>query len=306
MSDTSRLTISINLLGIDALMDAAGRSFVDAALIAENMGVDGVVMPDHVVMGENTQQYPFHEWTAPPDMSWPEPMTVLSALAGATQSIQLATSVLIAPLRPAAFLAKQAATLDQLSSGRLQFGVGLGWQREEYEASNYDFDNRRQLLVEQIEACRQLWKNSPASYQGETVAFSNIWCDPKPYQQRDIPLWFGWAVNDENARFMASVNAGWACINSEPEFIARGAQRLRKTYAANNIDPADIKIRTSPKVEYKASGVPDMDATLAGVGDSVSAGVTHLDFPVSFFIGSGDEFENFARRLGEFQRPSLK
>jgi alkanesulfonate monooxygenase SsuD/methylene tetrahydromethanopterin reductase-like flavin-dependent oxidoreductase (luciferase family) len=125
---------------------------VELAAIADRAGVDMISITDHVVMGEATDKYPYGRFPSPPDYPWFEPLTFLATVAGATRDIRLGTAVVIAPLRPAVLLAKQAATLDVLSRGRLDLGVGVGWQKEEYEATGIPFDQRYGMLEEQLRA----------------------------------------------------------------------------------------------------------------------------------------------------------
>ncbi len=135
------LTVGLPNFGAFYARDEWHR-FVDLARAADGAGVDRVVVVDHVVMGPNTDAYNWGKFPTPPDAPWLEPMTVLAAMAAATTRVRLATGILIAPLRPAVLLAKQAATLDVLSQGRLDLGVGTGWQREEYDAEGLDFAAR--------------------------------------------------------------------------------------------------------------------------------------------------------------------
>lgn len=302
----THLTISINLLGINKVMGRDGDVFVNAAQAAERSGIDGIVLPDHVAMSDNTEQYPFHEWDAPPDMHWPEPLTLLAAIAAATTDVNLATSVLIAPLRPAAFLAKQVATLDQISGGRFELGIGLGWQREEYEACGLDFNERREILLEQVQACRSLWGPSPSQHQGNHIHFGRLWSHPKPTHGAHLPLWFGWAMNKENANFTAQVDGGWASIKSDPEFIRRGKTRLQEAYRRLGKDPDNIRVRTSPAICLGDDGMPCLEKTLRTIPDSVAAGVTHLDFPIAFFVSNAEQFNTFTAALGRFERPALQ
>src|SRR5690606_7793795 len=118
------------------------RRLVDLARIAEDTGCDRVVVVDHVVMGRNTDAYRWGRFPTGPDAPWLEPLTVLSAMAAVTRELRLATGILIAPLRPPALLAKTAATLDVISEGRLELGVGIGWQKEEYAALGLDWADR--------------------------------------------------------------------------------------------------------------------------------------------------------------------
>ena len=134
-------------------------------------------------MGTRTDRYPFGKFPYGPEEPWPEPLILLAAIAGVTERVRLGTGILISPLRPAVLLAKTAATLDQVSHGRLDLGVGLGWQREEFSAGGVSFKNRRVVFADQLRACVALWtRPGPVSFASETVNFTDIWCEPRPMQ----------------------------------------------------------------------------------------------------------------------------
>src|SRR6195256_4655227 len=128
------MQVSVTISGFTRLFDNDLRAVVEAARAADGSGVHQLVVPDHVVMGTRTDRYPFGTFPYGPEEPWPEPLILLAAIAGATERGRLGPGILISPLRPAVLLAKPAATLDQVSHGRLDLGVGLGWQREEFEA----------------------------------------------------------------------------------------------------------------------------------------------------------------------------
>src|SRR5207249_4534477 len=178
------------------------------ARIADEAGVDQVVLPDHVVMGARTDRYPYGTFPYDADAPWIEPLTTLAAMASATTRVRLGTGILIAPLRPAVLLAKTIATLDVLSGGRVDLGVGVGWQREEYEALGVPFAGRWQRLDDTLGACRALWQDAPASFSSPTVAFDDIWCAPRPVQAR-VPVWFGAKASETLAGRIAAVGDGW-------------------------------------------------------------------------------------------------
>ena len=188
MRDGPQLAVLVS--GLHALFGPDLRSFVEVARIADEAGVDQVVLPDHVVMGARTDRYPYGTFPYDADAPWIEPLTTLAAMASATTRVRLGTGILIAPLRPAVLLAKTIATLDVLSGGRVDLGVGVGWQREEYEALGVPFAGRWQRLDDTLGACRALWQDAPASFSSPTVAFDDIWCAPRPVQAR-VPVWFG-------------------------------------------------------------------------------------------------------------------
>ena len=148
-------------------------------------------------------------------------------IASNTKKINLATAILIAPLRSPALLAKTAATLDAISQGRLELGLGTGWQEEEYHASGISFKNRASIFWETIDIIKKLWGANPISHKGENFEFEDIWCLPKPAQE-DLPLFFGLKMNDENAKKIATYGHGWIPIKTSTNFINEGAKSLAK------------------------------------------------------------------------------
>jgi len=113
-------------------------SLIAIAQRAESAGFSAVSLSDHVVMGAHADRYPWGDFAFPPEAPWNEPLSVLTAIAASTHRLGLTTSILIVPLRPAALLAKWAATIDVVSGGRLELGVGTGWQKEEFRLGNLD------------------------------------------------------------------------------------------------------------------------------------------------------------------------
>jgi probable F420-dependent oxidoreductase len=202
--------------------------------------VDRITVVDHVVMGPNTDAYSW-KFPTPPDAPWLEPLTVLAAMAAVTTRIRLATGILIAPLRPAVLLAKQAATLDVLSQGRLDLGVGTGWQREEYDAEALDFARRGQLLTDTIAACKALWRDSPAALDTPTLSFRDVYCDPKPVQPGGVPLWIGGAAQAQPRSTRAPRRRGspsWAS-----PFRHRGGAEEAAAVASRRADPDLLQVQ---------------------------------------------------------------
>ena len=122
------MKISVIISGLSMLYgDDLGRGLLETARLADDAGIDQLVMTDHLAIGTQVEKYPYGRFPFPAEEPWPEPLTTLAAMAGATKRVRLGTGVLIAPLRPALLLAKTLATLDVLSEGRLDLGVGTGW-----------------------------------------------------------------------------------------------------------------------------------------------------------------------------------
>jgi len=185
-----RLTVGLPNYG-SYLGEDAWRSLLDLAVMVERTRLDGVSVVDHVVMGSNVERYPYGRFPGGPEAPWLDPLTVLAAISGVTERIELATAVLISPLRPAALLAKTAATLDVLSGGRLVLGVGTGWQEEEYRALGVDWEQRHQVFDDQLAACAALWTGESVDLDAPTLSFEGIYCRPRPARGAGVPIWVG-------------------------------------------------------------------------------------------------------------------
>jgi probable F420-dependent oxidoreductase len=258
---------------------------VDTARRAEEAGFAGVVISDHVVMGARTDRYPWGSFKQAPDCPWPEPLTVLTAVAAVTATLRLCTGILIAPLRPATLLAKTAATLDVLSHGRLELGVGTGWQQEEFDAQGLDAAARGQLLTDTIGACRALWGASPATFSSASVSFADIWCHPRPVSPGGPPILFSGTLTPRNVRRIVELGDGWIPIMGErPPGVAGGVAVLTKALADAGRDPAALRVRAHLPVIRADSGDPDLAAPLAGVPELVAAGATDVVTPLGAFV----------------------
>jgi probable F420-dependent oxidoreductase len=291
------LRVSITLSGLTRIYGERLGAVVELASAAEAAGIDQIAVPDHLAIGPRTDRYPYGRFPLPADEPWLEPLTLLAAMAGATRRIRLATGVLIAPLRPALLLAKTAATLDVLSGGRLDLGVGLGWQREEFEANGTPFAKRGDRLEDQLRACRALWSGGPVSFRSETVSFDELRCLPRPLQPGGPPLWLGVAANERNAARIAELGAGWLPMETEPAAIARGVALLRRAFAVAGRDPDALGVRANAPVANDAAGRPDLDATLTGLPRLRDAGVSIAGFALARFVRSRGEIPDFLARL---------
>ncbi|MEX2626179.1 MAG: TIGR03619 family F420-dependent LLM class oxidoreductase [Ilumatobacteraceae bacterium] len=247
------------------------RRLVDLARAAEDAGVDRVAVVDHVVMGTDSSQYVWADVELDPNWPWLDPLTLLASIATSTDVIRLSTRILVAPLRPAALLAKMAATIDVLSGGRLDLGVGTGWQREEYDAEGLDFDRRGELLTETIAACRALWEHRPASHSSADISFDGVYCAPAPAQDR-LPVWFGGTMHERNVRRIVELGDGWIPIMQAPlSDVADGIARLRDAAPDRTFE-----VQAELPIVRSSGGAPDLDATLDQVPATVAAGPTDV------------------------------
>lgn len=157
---------------------------VALARAAERLGYDSLWAVQHVVMPVGHEsRYPYAASGTVPGgvhVAIPDPLVWLAFVAAATERIRLATGILVLPQQHALVVAKQAATLDRLSGGRLLLGVGAGWLAEEFAALGASFDDRGARLDEQIEALRRAWRDPIASFTGSSMSFSEVVVEPRP------------------------------------------------------------------------------------------------------------------------------
>jgi probable F420-dependent oxidoreductase len=206
-------------LGLHALGIGTGarRPVIEAvAQAAEAHGFATLWAGEHVVMVDEPQsRYPYAEdgrIAVPAAADWLDPLVTLSFAAAATRRIRVATGVLLVPEHNPVLLAKQAASLDVLSGGRLVLGVGVGWSREEFEALGVPFRHRGRRASEYIRAMRALWSEDVASFAGEFVSFSSVRVNPKPARDRRVPVVFG-GNSDAAMRRVAELGDGWYGFN---------------------------------------------------------------------------------------------
>jgi len=161
----------------------------DYAQTTEGLGFSHVLAYDHV-LGANPDRP--GGWVGPYSYKDPfqSPLLLFTYMAGLTQKLEFATGIIILPQRQTALFAKQAATLDGLSGGRLRLGVGIGWNPVEFTALNENFQDRGRRIEEQVHLLRQLWSQPLIDYQGRWHTIPDAGLNPLPVQ-RPIPIWFG-------------------------------------------------------------------------------------------------------------------
>ncbi len=193
---SAKPSLSLHIGNFAAQDPGSWQPMLDRAVAADRAGIDRITVSDHVVMGERLEEYGKPEvggmkgskQPTGPDGHWLDPLTVLSVVAGQTSNVRLGTNILVVPLRRPIVLAKAAATLDVLSGGRLDLGVGVGWQREEYEAAGLPFEGRGELLDDSLAVLQNVWANSPASHDSKFLKFERIHVMPQPLQPGGVPL----------------------------------------------------------------------------------------------------------------------
>ncbi|MCU1458611.1 MAG: putative F420-dependent oxidoreductase, Rv2161c family [Actinomycetia bacterium] len=292
---------SLTVSGFQRLFGSDPSVIVDLARVAETAGFDQLLLPDHVAIGPHTDRYPFGPvFPDPATEPWFEPMTLLSAMAMVTTRIRLGTGILIAPLRPAALLAKTAATLDQISGGRLDLGIGSGWQREEFDAVGVPFESRVARMDDTLRACRALWTQPPpVTFRSATVELADIWSLPQPVQAGGIPLWFGGGANPAVARRIAELGVGWMPINLvEAPALAQGVATIRAAFTAAGRDPLTLRVRVGIPVVTRADGSVDVEATTAPVAELEAAGATMVSVGLGRSLKDPEAVGDFLTQIG--------
>jgi len=277
------IQISMALKSFEAEAPAGGWSHLFAwARAADEAGMDRLVVSDHVVFGERLDEYGKPELGGSvggkqptgPDGHWLDPLTTLSVVAGMTKRVRLGTNILIAALRRPVTLAKTAATLDVLSGGRLDLGVGVGWQREEYEAAGLQFDGRGKLLNHSLEVCQLLWREQRANYDSPLLKFSAIHQMPKPAQAGGVPIWVSGTINKSTMDRLARFGSAWIPWGPDAADLVNSIPRMRDELAKRGRDGAELQVVGHMPMVKTASGDMDIARTMEKLPALAAAGVT--------------------------------
>lgn len=272
---------------------------VDTAVAADAAGIDRIILSDHVVFGENPEAYadPTRGGTkggrqpTGPDGHWLEPLTTLAFLAGQTTRVRLGTSILLAALRRPVVLAKTAATLDVLSGGRFDLGVGVGWQEEEYTAAGLEFAARGRQLDHTLEVCQTLWGQSRASYESPELSFDGIHAMPKPLQAGGVPVWIGGTVQRRSMERLARFGSGWIPWGPAVADLKGGVRAMREALEQLGRDPATVQVTSYLPAIMDSDGVLDLAATVTAAPTWVELGITDFKVPMVVPAGLGPATE---------------
>ncbi len=216
----------------------------DLVVAAEEAGFESVWTVEHVIWPHQYDSvYPYHptgKMPGTPDVPIPDPLIWLTWVGAATSRIRLGTGVMILPLRNPLVLAKELATLDHLTSGRVELGIGAGWLEEEFEAVGVPFGGRGKRVDEMIDAMRLLWSDRSASFTGEVFAFDDVSLNPKP-ADRAIPIVVGGQSNAAIRRTVARGDGFYPGPDSIDE-LKRIVAALREQCIAAGRDFEEIEI----------------------------------------------------------------
>jgi probable F420-dependent oxidoreductase len=222
----------------------------------------------------------------PADIPVFDVFTYLAYLAGKTSRIRFGTHVYNIGLRHPFTTARAAATLDRVSDGRLLFGIGASWMREEWDAVGLDFDSRGRRVDEAIDVCRRLWSDEAVEHHGEFFDFDPVMFEPKPVQQ-PLPLHIG-GDGPAALRRAATVGAGWVPMNHSLDELPAAVANLAERCERAGRDPGDA-------VEVTLGGTPTSEAEVARFAE---AGVDRLFVrPFERTSGAVDGLRRFAEQF---------
>jgi probable F420-dependent oxidoreductase len=236
-----------------------------------------------------------------------EAFVALTWAAAVTQRVQLGTSVIVVPLRQPVLIAKQAATLDYLSNGRLILGVGAGWNEREFGFLGMPFDNRGRRFNEAIRAMRELWTSPDPRFEGESVRFADVLFAPKPAQPGGPPLWLGGST-PAALRRAARLCDGWQPVGATPEAIEAGLRTIRDLAPDRTVvGSVRLRARIGGTLPEQRGANGQVHASLSGSADEVlqkidtyaSAGVSHMliGFPTQELADFLDQLHAFADQV---------
>jgi probable F420-dependent oxidoreductase len=221
----------------------------DFGRIAEERGFHSLWVPEHVVFfREYASQYPYAaDGRIPGDPDGVmEPLTALTFVAAHTERLRLGTGICLVPQRNPVYTAKQVADLDYLSRGRLDFGIGVGWLREEFAALGVPWERRGARTRECVDVMKTLWCDEVSSYKGEFYTLPECLQNPKPVQQPHPPLFFG-GESEAALRRTAEIGQGWFGYNLTPDELAVHLETLGRLTAEAGRSRADLQIYVGPR-----------------------------------------------------------
>jgi probable F420-dependent oxidoreductase len=258
---------------------------VGLAQLAEELGFESLWTVEHTVVPSGYQsEYPYSPDGRMPggeDVALPDPLIWLSYVAGVTSRIRLATGILILPQRNPLQLAKEVASLDVLSRGRVELGIGVGWLREEFEALDVPFEHRGARTDEYIDVLRRVWREPETAYDGRFARFGPVKSFPKPCQPNGVPIHIG-GHTEASARRAGRLGDGYFPGRTEPD-LAPLLDIMRASARDAGRDPDAI--------EVTAGGALDLD----GVKRLADLGVSRVIIPPLGF-----DLDTLRTQLGRF------
>ncbi len=273
---------------------ATGSGALEAARAAEAAGFESMWTVEHVVYPDDyASSYPYSadgRMPAVPSTPIPDPLVWLAYLASATTALRLGTGVLILPQRNPVVLAKAVATLDHLSGGRVELGIGVGWLEEEFAALGIPWTRRAARADEYVAAMRALWAGDGASFEGEFVSFSRVSSNPKP-ARGTVPIVVG-GHSRAAAERAGRLGDGFFPARGTPAQLSELFDVVRQTAAAHG--------RAAEAIELTAGTTAVLGPDPAGAVQELAAlGVSRVIVPAFALMkpNPAEAMDAFAERV---------
>jgi len=222
-----------------------GDDYIRVAQHAETLGYHSIWLGDHIVIPEQiVAPYPYIKDGSvgfARNCPWPDPFVLLAAIGVATKTILLGTSVVIVPYRNPLHVAKAVATVDLVSHGRYQFGVGIGWLKEEFDALGEPFSERAARTREYLQVMKALWSGETATFQGKYFSFPTLHSNPLPVQKPHPPIIFGGESTPALKR-IADLGNGWQPGPIPVEVFRERLNKLRTLMSERGRNMAELSI----------------------------------------------------------------
>jgi probable F420-dependent oxidoreductase len=239
--------------------------FLDVAREADRLGYESLWISEHLILPAASATSPGAAGEAHATISPATPtfdaLAYLSYLAGSTSEIRLGTWIYLLGLRHPFVAARAVQTLDLVSNGRMELGIGAGWLAGEWQATGLDFESRGRRMVESLEVCRRLWREETVEHHGEFFDFGPVGFEPKPVQQPSPPVHIGGESEVALGR-AAALGDGWIGMQHTADSANQVVDRLAALGAAVGAphDPFQVTVggsieRSSDRAAWEASGV---------------------------------------------------
>jgi len=266
-----------------------GDDYIRVAQHAETLGYHSIWLGDHIVIPEQiVAPYPYTKDGSvgfARNCPWPDPFVLLAAIGVATKTILLGTSVVIVPYRNPLHVAKAVATVDLVSRGRYQFGVGIGWLKEEFDALGEPFRERAARTREYLQVMKALWSGETATFQGKYFSFPTLHSNPLPVQKPHPPIIFGGESTPALKR-IADLGDGWQPGPIPVEVFRERLNKLRTLMSERGRNMAELSIsmigsvRNLQQDQEKIAALEELGVTeilLSMAGPSVEATLKEME-----------------------------
>jgi probable F420-dependent oxidoreductase len=220
------------------------RLHVDATVEAERLGFESVWLPEHLVLPRTMSNSPYpgeDHPPIPPDTPVYDPFAYLAFLAAKTDRVRLGTHVYNIGLRHPFTTARGVQTVDVLSHGRFEFGIGASWLGQEWDATGLDFATRGRRVDEAVAVCKRLWTESTVTHDGEFFSFDAVAFEPKPVQQPWPPILVG-GESTAALRRAARAGDGWLGMGHTFDTAASRIEQLRSLLLEHDRDPDTFEV----------------------------------------------------------------